>query len=376
MYLLIFYLFLALGVSFLCSIMESVLLSVTPSFAAAYEDRSPRLGGRLRKLKTDIDRPLAAILSLNTIAHTVGAAGVGAQAMMVFGSGYVGVTSAVLTFLILVLSEIIPKTIGAIYWRQLIPPTVMMARFLIFLLYPLVAMSQLITRGLSPEEKVNAISREEISILADMGFAEGLFVKKESLILKNLMRFGSIQAKDVMTPRPVMFVLSEDMKVGEVFDQHPDIRVSRIPLQSRQNQVIRYYVLKNDLLLALARDQNEKLLREFGREILVVPEMVNLFRLFEKLLDRREHIALVVDEYGGAAGLVTLEDILETLIGSEILDETDKIANMRKWARNQWYQRARSLGLISEEDEAAENETLKTSGSGFSEGQSGDFQKK
>ena len=376
MYLLIFYLLLALGISFLCSIMESVLLSVTPSFAAAYEDRSPRMGGRLRKLKTDIDQPLAAILSLNTIAHTVGAAGVGAQAMVVFGSGYVGVTSAVLTFLILILSEIIPKTIGAIYWRQLIPPTVMMARFLIFVLYPLVAMSQLITRGLSPEEKVNAISREEISVLADMGFAEGLFVKKESLILKNLMRFGSIQAKDVMTPRPVMFVLPADMKVGEVFNQHPDIRVSRIPLQSRENQVIRYYVLKNDLLLALARDQNEKLLPEFGREILVVPEMVNLFRLFEKLLDRREHIALVVDEYGGAAGLVTLEDILETLIGSEILDETDKIANMRKWARNQWYQRARSLGLISEADDAAENKSRKTSGSASSDEGSGDFQKK
>ena len=367
MYLLFFYLFLALGVSFLCSIMESVLLSVTPTFAAAYEERSPRMGGRLRKLKTDIDRPLAAILSLNTIAHTVGAAGVGAQAMVVFGSGYVGLTSAVLTLLILVLSEIIPKTLGAHYWQQLTPFTVMMARFLIFLLYPLVLMSQLITRGLSSEQKINAISREEISALADMGLAEGLFVKKESLILKNLMRFGSLQAKDVMTPRRVMFVLPEEMKVGGVFDEHPDIRVSRILLQSRENQVIRYYVLKNDLLLALARDENERQLREFGRKILVVPEMVSLFRLFEKLLDRREHIALVVDEYGRAAGLVTLEDILETLIGSEILDETDKIANMRKWARNQWYQRARSLGLISEAESEAGDEPQKSSGSGPSD---------
>lgn len=342
------------------------MLSVTPSFAAAYAEKSPRMGGRLRKLKTDIDRPLAAILSLNTIAHTVGAAGVGAQAMVVFG-GYVGLTSAVLTLLILVLSEIIPKTLGAHYWQQLTPFTVMMARFLIFLLYPLVLMSQLITRGLSSEQKINAISREEISALADMGLAEGLFVKKESLILKNLMRFGSLQAKDVMTPRRVMFVLPEDMKMGEVFDEHPDIRVSRIPLQSRENQVIRHYVLKNDLLLALARDENERQLHEFGREILVVPEMVSLFRLFEKLLDRREHIALVVDEYGRAAGLVTLEDILETLIGSEILDETDKIANMRKWARNQWYQRARSLGLISEAESEAGDEPQKTSGSGPSD---------
>ncbi|MBS3758234.1 MAG: DUF21 domain-containing protein [Desulfobacterales bacterium] len=350
MYLLFFYLFLALGVSFLCSIMESVLLSVTPSFAAAYEERSPRMGGRLRALKTDIDRPLAAILSLNTIAHTIGAAGVGAQAMVVFGSGYVAITSGVLTFLILVLSEIIPKTLGAVYWRQLIPLTVMMARFLIFLLYPLVAMSQLITRGLSKDQKINAISREEISAIADIGFKEGLFVKKESLILKNLMRFGSLQAKDVMTPRPVMFVLPEAMKVGEVFDRYKDIRVSRIPLQQKEKPTVRYYILKNDLLLALARDETDKPLLELGREILVVPEMVSLFHLFEQLLDRREHIALVVEEYGGAAGLVTLEDILETLIGFEIIDETDKITNMRKWARKRWYQRARSLGLITEED--------------------------
>src|SRR6056297_1673479 len=187
MYLRIFYLLLALGISFLCSIMESVLLSVTPSFAAAYEDRSPRMGGRLRKLKTDIDRPLAAILSLNTIAHTVGAAGVGAQAMVVFGSGYVGATSAVLTFLILVLSEIIPKTLGAVYWRQLVPLTVMLARMMIFVLYPLVMMSLLITRSLSGDRQLNVISREEISAMAEMGLKEGLFVKKESLILKNLM---------------------------------------------------------------------------------------------------------------------------------------------------------------------------------------------
>ncbi len=359
MYLLLFYLCLALGISFLCSVMESVLLSVTPSFAAAYEEKSPRMGGRLRRLKTDIDRPLAAILSLNTIAHTVGAAGVGAQAMVVFGSGYVAITSGILTFLILVFSEIIPKTLGAIYWRQLIPPTVMMARFFIFLLYPLVAMSQLITRELSPEQKINAISREEISALADMGFEEGLFVKKESLILKNLMRFGSLQAKDVMTPRPVMFVLPEDMKVGEVFDHYKDIRVSRIPLQRKEKPIVRYYILKNDLLLALARDEADKPLLELGREILVVPEMVRLFRLFEQLLDRREHIALVVEEYGAAAGLVTLEDILETLIGFEIIDETDKITNMRKWARKRWYQRARSLGLITEDESDPDIKTEK-----------------
>ncbi|MFO7838993.1 MAG: CNNM domain-containing protein [Desulfosalsimonadaceae bacterium] len=360
--LLIFYLFLALGVSFLCSIMESVLLSVTPSFAAAYEENSPRVGARLRSLKTDIDRPLAAILSLNTIAHTIGAAGVGAQAMVVFGSAYVGVTSAVLTFLILVLSEIIPKTLGALYWRKLILPTVFMARFLILLLYPFVAMSQLITRGLSRDEKINAISREEISALADMGLQEGLFAQKESMILKNLMRFGSLKVKDVMTPRPVMFILPEQMQVGEVFTQYRDLRVSRIPLQGQGQPSIRCYILKNDLLLALARGENEKPLVELGRKILVVPEMVSLLHLFEQLLDRREHIALVVEEYGSAAGVATMEDVLETLLGFEIIDETDKITNMRKWARKQWYQRARSLGLISEDEDLSRPRDSNSSG--------------
>ena len=367
MYLLIFYLFLALGVSFLCSIMESVLLSVPPSFAVAYEEKFPRMGARLRGLKTDIDRPLAAILSLNTIAHTVGAAGVGAQAVVVFGSGYVGVASAVLTFLILVLSEIIPKTLGALYWRQLIPVTVMMTRFFIFFLYPLVAMSQLVTRGLSAEQKINAISREEISAIADMGFKEGLFAQKESLILKNFMRFGLLKVKDVMTPRPVMFILPEAMKVGEAFRQHKDISISRIPLQGSSQPAIRYYILKNDLLLAQARNEIEKPLRRLGREILVVPEMVSLLSLFEQLLDRREHIALVVEEYGGIAGLVTMEDILETLLGFEIMDETDKITNMRKWARKRWYQRARSLGLITEEESGQGVEPGKAGGRRFSD---------
>lgn len=356
MHLLLFYLFLALGVSFLCSIMESVLLSVTPGFAAALEESSPRLGGRLRDLKTDIDRPLAAILSLNTIAHTVGAAGVGAQAVAVFGSGYVGVTSAVLTFLILVVSEIIPKTLGAVYWQQLTPFTVIMARGLIFLLTPLVAMSQIITRTLSKDRKLNVVSREEISALADMGFEEGLFLEKESLILKSLMKFGSLQAKDIMTPRPVIITLPEKMSLGEASGRLSKIEVSRIPLQRSKVPFIRYYVLKNDLLLALARGESEESLLELGREMFVVPEMVSLFQLFEQFLDRREHIALVVGEYGDAVGIVTLEDILETLIGSEILDETDRVANMRDWARKRWYKRAAAMGLISEDEAFVTND--------------------
>ncbi|MCF8025195.1 MAG: hemolysin family protein [Desulfobacteraceae bacterium] len=351
MTLLFFYLVLALGVSFLCSVMESVLLSITPSFTAAFEEVHPKTGAQLRRMKTDIDRPLAAILSLNTIAHTVGAAGVGAQAATVFGSQYVGAVSAVLTFLILILSEIIPKTIGALYWRSLARPTVIMLRGLIFFLYPLVQLSQLITYLFYKGKKIKPVTRDEIRALADLGFEEGLFLEKESRILKNLMRFGSIMAADIMTPRKVMFTLPEDMPIKEVYKMYPSIHVSRIPLYESDKKTVRKYILKDDLLIALATDDTDRPVSELGRELLAVPDTVNLFRLFEQLLDRREHIALVVDEYGGVAGLVTMEDILETLLGTEIIDETDTIPNMRKWARKQWYERARSQGLISGQEE-------------------------
>lgn len=353
MLLLWFYLFLALGVSFMCSVMESVLLSITPSFTAAYEEKAPRRGRQLRHLKTDIDRPLAAILSLNTIAHTVGAAGVGAQAMVVFGSQYVAATSAVLTFLILVLSEIIPKTIGAIFWRQLIAPTVVLMRILIVVLYPLVWLSKRITKLISGNRDINGVTREEIRALAELGVKQGVFFEKESRILKNLMRFGQIRVKDVMTPRTVIFALPENMTLSRVYEDHDEIRVSRIPLYAEDRHHIDYYILKDDILLNLAHGQGDMPLRRLGREILPVPESITLFRLFEQLLDRREHIALVVDEYGGVAGIATMEDIIETLLGTEIVDETDAIQNMRQWARKRWYQRARSQGLIPEGGEQA-----------------------
>lgn len=358
MTLLVFYLIIALAISFLCSILESVLLSITPSFTAAFEDSHPKTGTYLRKMKTDIDRPLAAILSLNTIAHTVGAAGVGAQAAVVFGNQYVGITSAVLTLLILIFSEIIPKTIGALFWRSLARPAVILLRPMIFILYPLVQLSQLITYLFSRNKKIDPVTREEIRALADMGFEEGLFLEKESRILKNLMRFASIRASDIMTPRKVMFTLPEDMLIKDVYSEYPSIHVSRIPLYESDRKTIRRYILKDDLLLALATENSDRPVSELGREILAVPDTVNLFRLFEQLLDRREHIALVVDEYGGVAGLVTMEDMLETLLGTEIIDETDTIPNMRKWARKQWYERAKSQGLIGEEEEEKEEKEI------------------
>lgn len=349
--LLILYAVLALGVSFLCSIAEAVLLSVTPSYVAALDKEDDTSAGQLlHELKSDVDRPLAAILSLNTIAHTVGAAGVGAQAQIVFDSLPVAVASAVLTLLILVLSEIIPKTLGAVHWRKLAPNTGRTLRVLIWLMYPFVLLSQVITDLLSRDTGENSISRREITALADLGVEAGIFEEEESRILKNLFRFGSLRVEDIMTPRTVLFTLSADMTVGEAIERHDDFRFSRIPVYRENRDDITGYVLKNDILIHAAREELERPLVEFERDILMVPESLPLPKLFERLLDRLEHIALVMDEYGGVAGVVTMEDVVETLLGLEIVDEADSVQDMQALARQQWYKRARRLGLVSEED--------------------------
>ena len=349
MALLIFYVLLALGVSFLCSVLEAVLLSVTPSYVAAMEDGRPEAAEQLRRLKDDIDRPLAAILSLNTIAHTVGAAGAGAQAVVVYGDASVAIFSAVLTLLILVLSEIIPKTIGASYWRELAPTAARVLRLLILALYPLVVLSQGITRLLQRGEKQASVSREEITALADLGHQEGVFEKEESRILKNLLRFSSLRVKGIMTPRTVLFAFPETTTVGEVLEGHDHLRFSRIPLYGQNRDDVTGYVLKDDLLLKAAQDEQALPLAALKRDMLVVPDTLPLPEFFERLLDQSEHIALVVDEYGGVAGVASMEDVVETLLGLEIVDEADSAEDMQELARRQWLDRARRLGVVPED---------------------------
>lgn len=351
MFLLIFYLFLALSVSFFCSIMEAVILSVTPSYVEALEQKTPKTGATLRQLKSNIDRPLAAILSLNTIAHTVGAAGVGAQALVLFGSAYVAVTSAILTFLILIFSEIIPKTLGAFYWQKLVVVTVRVLPVLIWLLYPLVRLSQKIAGWLTSEQNMAVVNREEFQAMTDLARKKGVFSEQESRILKNLLWVGKLKVKDVMTPRPVMFTLPADMTVGEFMEKHPEVRFSRIPIYDTNWEDIQSFVLKNDIMLEASREHSDTKLRSLGRNIKIVPEVVTLILIFEQFLNQRDHIAIVVDEYGGIEGIVTMEDIVETLLGIEIVDETDVTIDMQAMARRQWTKRARALGLISSEDE-------------------------
>jgi len=351
MFLLIFYLLLALCVSFFCSILEAVILSVTPSYVEALKQKSPKTGATLHYLKSNIDRPLAAILSLNTIAHTVGAAGVGAQALVVFGNAYVAVTSAILTFLILIFSEIIPKTLGAFYWQRLVTVAVRILPILIWSLYPFVLLSEKIAGWLTSENNMAVVNREELQAMTDLARKKGVFSEQESRILKNLLWAGKLKVKDVMTPRPVMFTLPADMTVGEVMTQHPAIKFSRIPIYDTNWEDIHSFVLKNDIMLEASYERLDTKLYSLGRKIKMIPEVITLILILEQFLNEREHIAMVVDEYGGIEGIVTMEDIVETLLGIEIVDETDVTIDMQAMARRQWAKRAQALGLISPEEE-------------------------
>jgi CBS domain containing-hemolysin-like protein len=354
---LLFYVALALGISFLCSIMEAVLLSATPSYLAVQEQAGHAVAGRLRRLKEDVDRPLAAILSLNTIAHTVGAAGVGAQAVVVFGDVYVGVISGILTLLILVFSEIIPKTLGAVHWRRLAPVITRILIPTMWIMWPFVKLSQGLTRLLSRGVTQVTVSREELTAMADLGAREGVFEKEESRILKSLLRFSSLRVKDIMTPRIVVFALPERMTVRRVVDEHEEFRFSRIPLFTDTRDDITGYVLKDQILLRAAQEEGATQLSELRREMTVVPDALPLPELFARLLDRLEHIALVVDEYGGMAGIVTMEDVVETLLGLEIVDEVDSVRDMQALARQEWFRRARRLGIVTDEFEEPDGET-------------------
>ena len=356
--LLLFYLFLALGVSFLCSILEAVLLSITPSFVVLKEKDEPKIGLLLKKLKEDIDRPLSAILTLNTIAHTIGAAGVGAQALVVFGDTYVSIVSVVLTLLILVLSEIIPKTLGATFWKTIAASSARIINALIILTYPFVKLSEIITKIINPASKEPTLSREEFSAMAEQGLQEGIFEEEESNIFKNLIRFSTLKAKDIMTPRIVVMKFSEEISIQEALSQKDKLRVSRLPIFKHDEEDITGYILKNDLYEQLSLGNGDQSLSSIQREILIVPENISLKDLLPKFIDRQEHIAVVVDEYGGLSGVITMEDVIETLLGIEIVDEIDAIEDMQKLAREKWAQRAKKMGIILPviDDEHREND--------------------
>ena len=344
--LLVSYILLALVFSFLCSVAEAVLLSITPSYIAGLHDRKPKLAALLKRLKQDnVDQSLAAILTLNTIAHTVGAIGSGSKATVVFGSAWFGLFSALMTLMILFLSEIIPKTIGAVYWRNLAGLMALFIRGLIWALYPLIWVSEALTRLIARRKSAHVFSREEFIAMAGIGERAGKIDQHESRIIRNLFRFDSLTAGDIMTPRTVISGLPQDMSVTEALDAKPSVTFSRLPLYQADLDHITGFILRDDLLLSKARDRGDVKLETLKREIKTILGNMSLSNLLEFFLEKRQQIALVIDEYGGTKGLVTTEDVVETLLGMEIVDEMDRVEDMQVLARQQWAKRARALGL-------------------------------
>ncbi|RPI75278.1 MAG: DUF21 domain-containing protein [Ignavibacteriales bacterium] len=332
---LIFYLFIALGFSFLCSLLEAIILSITPSFIGAKIKAGSKYGIYLKQLKDDIDKPLAAILTLNTFAHTLGAAGVGAQAQIIWGNEYISLVSVIVTILILVLSEIIPKTLGAMYWRRLAGLSSYILRFLIISLYPFVLVSRSITK-LFRKNKERTVEREDVEAMSEIGFREGVIGKNESTIIRNLFRLNKLQAQDIMTPRTVILAADEKDFIADFHKENPSIEFSRIPVYSETIDHLTGFILKDELLENIIRGSGNKPLLEIKREINFVYEGLTVLELFESLIKQNKHISAVVNEYGGIEGIVSIEDVIETLLGIEIMDETDNIEDLQKMAKEKW----------------------------------------
>lgn len=341
------YLFFALFVSFVCSIMEAVLLSTPHSFLIVKYENGNLWAKTFIDFKNNIDKPLSAILSLNTVAHTVGVAGVGAQAVKVFGEASFGIVSAILTVLILLISEIIPKTIGARYWRNLAMISSSIIKGTIIITYPLVVISSIITKMISKNRQEQITSREEIAALASIGTDEGVFIEKEHKIIQNLLRLRNVKVKEIMTPRVVVAVADEKLSLEEFLKNKDYLKFSRIPIYTENDENITGYVFRQTVFEKLAEDQHELKLKDIKRDIVIVPNSIVLYTLWEKLLEKKEHISLIVDEYGGLDGIVTMEDIIETLLGLEIIDEKDTITDMQKYARERWKERQTKYDLLN-----------------------------
>ncbi|MBQ9212732.1 MAG: HlyC/CorC family transporter [Bacteroidales bacterium] len=346
MALLVLYFSGTLFISFLCSLMESVLLSTSPIFVKLNEN-SPKSGVRkLVKFKTNVDKALSAVLSLNTIANTAGAAMVGAQATEILGSQSLGIISALLTVLILIFSEIMPKTLGTNNWEKLSNLVGHLIGAVYVLTYPLVIMAQQLTKLFKKDSRQHTTSREEISALANIGQEEGIFKANENAIIQNLMKLKNYKVSDVMTPRVVVCSANQEMTLAEFLESKNYLRFSRIPVFSGDDENITGYVFRQEVMESLAEDHNTLKLKNLKRNILIVPNTKPVFSLWEDMLKKKEQIALVVDEYGGLDGIVTLEDIIETLLGIEILDEKDTVADMQQFARERWKRRQSKYNFL------------------------------
>lgn len=333
---LIFYVVIALGVSFLCSVWEAAMLSTPVSHIELLVQQGSRAGVIMQGLRQNVEHPISAILTLNTIAHTVGAAGAGAEATAIFGSEFFGIISAALTLMILVFSEIIPKTLGAVYAKALTPFTAYSLRVLLVALKPAVFLSEFVTRSMRPSEEAPTVTRSELQVMARISAEEGGIQERENRIVANLLQLAEVQVETIMTPRTVMVTLQEDETVGDVMRSHAILPFSRLPVYGESADDIKGYVLRHELYIRAAADEHDVKLREIARRLDVVPETNSVADALDDFIAKQDHIFLVIDEYGGTAGLITMEDAVETLLGIEILDESDPVPDLRELARRRY----------------------------------------
>ncbi|MEM0997475.1 MAG: hemolysin family protein [Bacteroidota bacterium] len=356
MAILIGFFLLSIVFSFLCSVWEAVLLSITPSFIKRKQQEGDKTGDLLAGLKKDIDKPLSAILTLNTIAHTVGAIGVGAQAGELFGTqgfkllgftlSYESIIATLMTLAILFLSEIIPKTIGANNWQNLAGFTGRSLKLLLFVLGPFVWVSNLITKTLKKDKKKSVFSKQDFAAMTELVGETGAIREEDYRLIKNLLQFDELTARDVMTPRTVMVMAEETQTLRAYYAAGQPFRFSRIPLYKESRDAVTGLLLKDELLQGIVEGKGDQPLNSIQREVPMVQDDTPLRKVFRQLNEKREHLAVVLDQYGGVEGLVTLEDVIETLFGLEIMDETDAVGDLQQYARKRWEDRARKLGLI------------------------------
>ena len=331
MTLLLAYFFLALFLSFLCSLLEAVLLSTPASYSSILSKQNASQGDRLERFKENINRPLAAILTLNTFAHTLGAAGVGAQTLELYGESSVAIASGILTLLILVFSEIIPKTIGSVYWRGLIGNTTLIIEVLIFFTYPLVLLAEYISNFGEDEATV---TREEVIAMAEMGEDEGVLEEQETDIIENTLKLKDVKVKDIMTPRSVIFAVNSDFTVGQVLEEHETLDFTRIPIFEGNLDAIKGMVNRYEIIKRKAEDQFSTRMHEISQEVPFVNENDPIDKVLELFIKNRDHMALVKDDSDILTGLITLEDAIETILGQEIVDEHDSVVDMRDLAES------------------------------------------
>ena len=321
--------------SALCSTLEATLLSTPLSYITGLEDQGVKGAKRLKKLKQHSDRPISAILCLNTIANTVGASIVGSLVYEVYGDAIVGVFSTIFTLAILIFSEIIPKTIGTSYWRTLALPASAVINGMIFITFPLVWVLEKLTRLISSKSTQISVSREDISAMVSVATEEDVIEKEEKKMIQNLLKLDELTAHEIMTPSAVVEMAEGNMTIREFYDS--ELSHSRIPVYDEENdEYVIGYVLRQEILEKMAEDKFSTRLNDIIRPILTFSEEDSVADIWEKLLEKKEHISVILDEYGSVRGIVTLEDVIETMLGHEIVDEKDEVVDMQEYAKEQW----------------------------------------